>query len=142
MRILILNGANLNLVGKRNPAIYGNKSMEQLMVEIQRQWKDVHFSYYQSNHEGDIIDQLQNGIDFDGIIINAGGYSHTSVSIRDAIEYVVEQKTPVIEVHISNIRARENFRRVSLLSDVCTRTIIGKGIDGYKEAVDYIINPH
>lgn len=112
------------------------------MVEIQRQWKDVHFSYYQSNHEGDIIDQLQNGIDFDGIIINAGGYSHTSVSIRDAIEYVVEQKTPVIEVHISNIRAREDFRRVSLLSDVCTRTIIGKGIDGYKEAVDYIINPH
>lgn len=137
MHILIINGPNLNLLGKRDPQVYGNKSMETIMVELQRLWHDVCFTYKQSNHEGDIIDWLQ-AADCDGIILNAGGYTHTSVSIRDAVELCT---VPVVEVHISDILNREPFRRTSLLTDVCKHSIIGHGTDGYNQAVQWL-NEH
>ena len=158
MKILIINGPNLNLLGKREPSIYGTRSMEQVLVDIQRAHMDVHFHYLQSNHEGDLIDWIQGfglvsledaALQFsgrpagysleakvDGIIINAGGYTHTSVALRDAIACA---EVPVVEVHISDIRQREEFRRHSLLTDVCAHSIIGHGIDGYKEAVEWIL---
>lgn len=106
------------------------------MVDIQRKWPDVYFTYRQSNHEGDIIDYIQEAENQEGIVLNAGGYTHTSVAIRDAI---VNCPCPVVEVHISDITQREPFRSISLITDVCAKTIIGKGTDGYQEAVDYII---
>ena len=135
MQILILNGPNLNRLGIRKPEIYGNRSMAQILLAIQERWPDVHFVYRQSNHEGDLIDWIQeaNG---QGVILNAGGYSHTSVALRDAVE---ECAIPVVEVHISDIRQREPFRRTSLLTEVCTHSIIGHGTDGYQEAVEWII---
>ena len=135
MQILILNGPNLNRLGLRKPEIYGSKSMAQILLEIQQTWPDVYLTYFQSNHEGDLIDQIQ-AFEGDGIVLNAGGYSHTSVALRDAVE---ESAVPVIEVHISDIMQREPFRHIDLLKDVCAHTIIGHGTDGYKEAVEYII---
>ena len=144
MTILILNGPNLNRLGIRKPEIYGTKTMAQILLDIQRKWPEVHFVYKQSNHEGDLIDWIQeansqqliaNG-QYDGIVLNAGGYSHTSVALRDAVE---ESEVPVVEVHISDITKREPFRRTSLLTDVCAHSIIGKGVKGYEEAVQYII---
>lgn len=135
MQILILNGPNLNRLGLRKPEIYGSKSMAQILLEIQQIWPEVYFTYFQSNHEGDLIDQIQ-AFEGDGIVLNAGGYSHTSVALRDAVE---ECDKPVVEVHISDITKREPFRQKSLLTDVCAHTIIGHGTDGYKEAVEYII---
>lgn len=108
--------------------------MAQILLDIQRIWPDVHFVYKQSNHEGDLIDWIQ-AFEGDGIVLNAGGYSHTSVALRDAVE---ECEKPVVEVHISDITKREPFRQISLLTDVCARTIIGHGTDGYKEAVEYL----
>lgn len=134
MQILIINGPNLNRLGKRKPEIYGLLSMAQILLDIQRIWPDVHFVYKQSNHEGDLIDWIQ-AFEGDGIVLNAGGYSHTSVALRDAVE---ECEKPVVEVHISDITKREPFRQISLLTDVCARTIIGHGTDGYKEAVEYL----
>lgn len=143
MRIVILNGPNLNLLGKREPHIYGTQSMEQVLVDIQRTFPEVHFEYYQSNHEGDLIDWVQkygllnlNDEPCDGIILNAGGYTHTSIALRDAVACC---RIPVVEVHISDIAMREEFRRVSLLSDVCTHAIIGEGVDGYKQAVEWFL---
>lgn len=136
MQILILNGPNLNRLGSRNPQIYGSKSMAQILLEIQQTWPEVHFVYKQSNHEGDLIDWIQEANDVKGIVINAGGYSHTSVALRDAIE---ESEVPVVEVHISDIRQREPFRQHSLLTDVCAHSIIGKGTDGYSQAVQWLI---
>lgn len=135
MKILIINGPNLNMLGHREPGIYGTKSMEQVLYELQRQRPDVYIQYRQSNHEGDIIDWLQENVNVDGIILNAGGYTHTSVAIRDAVALC---SVPVVEVHISNIYAREEFRRVSLLTDVCAHTIVGHGTDGYAEALEWI----
>ena len=142
MRIAIINGPNLNLLGRREPSIYGTKSMEQVLLDIQRAYPDLHFEYRQSNHEGDLIDFVQEiGFDlaYQGIILNAGGYTHTSVALRDAVACC---SLPVVEVHISDITQREAFRRVSLLTDVCAHTIIGHGTDGYQEAVQWIINQH
>ena len=145
MQILILNGPNLNRLGTRKPEIYGTRTMAQILLDIQRQWPDVHFVYKQSNHEGDLIDWIQeaneqspmtNDQSPTGIVLNAGGYSHTSVALRDAVE---ESEVPVVEVHISDITKREPFRRTSLLTDVCAHSIIGKGVKGYEEAVQYII---
>ena len=139
MQILILNGPNLNRLGIRKPEIYGNRSMAQILLAIQERWPDVHFVYRQSNHEGDLIDWIQeaNGQgQCQGVILNAGGYSHTSVALRDAVE---ECAIPVVEVHISDIRQREPFRRTSLLTEVCAHSIIGHGTDGYQEAVEWII---
>ena len=142
LKILILNGPNLNRLGMRKPEIYGTKTMAQILLEIQQRWPDVHFIYRQSNHEGDLIDWLQetvtgDGLPVTGIVLNAGGYSHTSVALRDAVE---ESEVPVVEVHISDIRQREPFRRVSLLTDVCAQTIIGVGTDCYAQAVKWIID--
>ena len=145
MKILILNGPNLNRLGKRKPEIYGSRTMAQILLDIQRNWPDVHFVYKQSNHEGDLIDWLQEANDkcqlsndlYAGIVLNAGGYSHTSVALRDAVE---ESEVPVVEVHISDIHAREPFRNTDILADVCARTIMGHGTDGYKEAVEHILS--
>jgi len=136
MKILILNGPNLNRLGTRKPEIYGSKSVAQILLDIQRTWPEVHFMYFQSNHEGDLIDQIQ-AFEGDGIVINAGGYSHTSVALRDAVE---ECEVPIVEVHISDITQREPFRRTSLLTDVCAHSIIGHGTDGYIESVKWIID--
>ena len=135
MRILILNGPNLNRLGTRKPELYGTKTMAQILLDIQRALPEVHLVYFQSNHEGDLIDQIQ-AFDGDGIVLNAGGYSHTSVALRDAVE---ECEVPVVEVHISDIKAREPFRQNSLLTEVCAYSIIGKGTKGYEEAVQHLI---
>ncbi len=145
MKILILNGPNLNRLGIRKPEIYGSRTMAQILLDIQRNWPDVHFVYKQSNHEGDLIDWIQEANDkgqisndqYAGIVLNAGGYSHTSVALRDAVE---ESEVPVVEVHISDTHAREPFRNIDLLADVCAHTIIGHGTDGYKEAVEHILS--
>lgn len=144
MTILILNGPNLNRLGLRKPELYGSQTMAQILLDIQRRWPDVHFVYFQSNHEGDLIDRIQeangdaalNGEMVKGIVLNAGGYSHTSVALRDAVE---ESEVPVVEVHISDITKREPFRRTSLLTDVCAHNIIGHGTKGYSEAVEWIL---
>ena len=142
MRIAILNGPNLNLLGRREPTIYGTRSMEQVLLDIQRAYPDVYLEYHQSNHEGVLIDWVQelgvlrNGQELDGIVLNAGGYTHTSVALRDAVACC---QVPVVEVHVSDITAREDFRRVSLMSDVCAHTIMGHGVDGYLEGVEWII---
>ena len=136
MNILILNGPNLNLLGKRNPDIYGNKSFSDYFKELTAQFPDHYLEYFQSNHEGALIDKLHEvGFSFDGIIFNAGGYTHTSVAIRDAVDAIT---TLVIEVHISNIYEREKFRRFSYLEEVCHASIVGKGLDGYAEAIELI----
>ncbi len=119
--------------------------MAQILLDIQRSWPEVRFVYQQSNHEGDLIDWIQQYVQsdnvqctkVDGIVLNAGGYSHTSVALRDAVE---ECAVPIVEVHISDIHAREPFRNTDLLTDVCAHTIIGHGTDGYKEAVEYIMS--
>ena len=136
MKILILNGPNLNRLGTRKPEIYGTQTMAQILLAIQRQWPEVFFTYVQSNHEGDLIDAIQD-FDGDGIILNAGGYTHTSVALRDALE---DCEVPVVEVHISDIRQREPFRQQSLLTDVCAHSIIGHGTQGYEEAVQYLVS--
>lgn len=148
MKIVIINGPNLNLLGKREPAIYGIRSMEQVLVEIQRAHMDVHFTYLQSNHEGDLIDWIQEvgqpmrqevegeRQEVIGVVLNAGGYTHTSVALRDAVACA---NVPVVEVHISDISQREEFRKVSLLTDVCTHSIIGHGTKGYQEAVEWLL---
>lgn len=145
-KIAILNGPNLNRLGLRKPEIYGSKTMAQILLEIQKAYPDVHFIYRQSNHEGDLIDWIQELNEYstincqkseiDGIVLNAGGYSHTSVALRDAVE---ESEVPVVEVHISDISQREEFRRVSLLTPVCAYNIIGKGTNGYQMAVEYLL---
>ena len=134
MKVLILNGPNLNRLGMRKPEIYGTRTMAQILLDIQRQWPEVFFTYAQSNHEGDLIDQIQ-AFEGDGIVLNAGGYSHTSVALRDAVE---ECGMPVVEVHISDITKREAFRQKSLLTEVCAYSIIGQGTDGYAQAVKWI----
>ena len=125
----------MNRLGMRKPEIYGSKTMAQILLEIQRALPEVRLTYFQSNHEGDLIDQIQ-AFEGDGIVLNAGGYSHTSVALRDAVE---ESEVPIVEVHISDIKAREPFRQVSLLTDVCAHSIIGKGTKGYEEAIKYLI---
>ena len=142
MKIVILNGPNLNLLGRREPTIYGTCSMEQVLVDIQRSYPEVHLEYHQSNHEGDLIDWIQvfgmnDSENVKGLVLNAGGYTHTSVALRDAVAC---SQVPVIEVHISDITRREEFRRVSLLTDVCAHSIMGHGTDGYKEAIEWIVD--
>ena len=131
-------------MGLRAPDIYGTRTMAQILLDIQRRWRDTHFLYRQSNHEGDLIDWIQEANDQRpttndqpiGIVLNAGGYTHTSVALRDAVE---DSRITVVEVHISDITKREPFRQQSLLTDVCAHTIIGKGTDGYSEAVKWLL---
>ena len=133
-RIEIINGPNLNLTGLRQPEIYGTVTMEQMVAGLRERFPQVEIGYYQSNVEGEIINRLHEvGFSADGIVLNAGGYSHTSVAIHDAIAAIT---TPVIEVHISNIFAREEYRRHSLLSDVCRGVVCGLGLEGYRFAVE------
>ena len=135
MKIAIINGPNLNLLGTREPEVYGSKTFEQYFGELKTLFPAVEFSYYQSNIEGELIDQLQKvGFSYDGIIINPGGYTHTSVAIGDAIAAIT---TPVIEVHISNVHAREEFRRLSHVSARAKGTIVGLGLKGYELAARY-----
>ncbi|MGI6341527.1 MAG: type II 3-dehydroquinate dehydratase [Bacteroidales bacterium] len=132
-KIAIINGPNLNLVGKREASIYGDVSLEDYLTKLKENFSDVDLSFYQSNIEGEIVSLIQTeSIGADGIILNAGGYSHTSVAILDAIRAV---NVPVIEVHISNIYAREPYRRVSLLSEACVGVIAGLGLDVYRLAL-------
>ena len=135
MKILILNGPNLNLLGVREKSIYGEMSFEDFFQKLKSNHSNISLEYYQSNVEGEIINKLHEvGFDYDGIILNAGGYTHTSVAITDAIAGI---KTPVLEVHISNIYAREEFRHTSLISKNCIGMISGLGLKGYEMAVDY-----
>lgn len=138
-KIIIINGPNLNLLGKRETDIYGTTTFEEFFEDIKDIYNgEVNLSYYQSNVEGELVNKLQEtGFSFDGIILNAGGYTHTSVAIRDAIAAI---KTPVVEVHISNIYAREEFRQHSLISAVCKGTIAGFGLDSYILALDSFLN--
>jgi len=133
--ILIINGPNLNLLGKRNVAIYGEISFETTLNELINN-NQAKIDYKQSNHEGEIIDAIHNSTNYSGIVLNAGGYTHTSVAIRDAIEAV---ETPVVEVHISNIAGRESFRHESMISPVCVGCIFGFGMLGYQLAIDALL---
>ncbi|NBA89113.1 type II 3-dehydroquinate dehydratase [Emticicia sp. CRIBPO] len=135
MKIIIINGPNLNLLGKREPEIYGNQTFEQYFEMLKEKFTSVELHYFQSNHEGAIIDKIHEiGFEFDGIIINAGGLTHTSVALADALSAV---KTPAVEVHISNIHARESFRHHSYLTSRCKGMICGLGLKGYELAVKW-----
>lgn len=136
LKIAIINGPNLNLTGTREPEIYGTQNFEALLHEIKSIYPHVEFSYFQSNIEGEIINELhQKGFSFDGIVLNAGAYTHTSVAIADAIKAI---KTPVIEVHMSNILNRETFRHTSLIGVNCIGSIMGFGMDSYLLAVQQL----
>jgi len=137
MKIMIINGPNLNLIGKREPETYGNRSFDDFLTELKNSFLSISIEYFQSNIEGEIIGKIQEvGFSYDGIILNAGGYTHTSVAISDAIKAI---STPVVEVHISNIWARETYRRNSLLSPFVKGTISGFGLNSYRLAVNAII---
>jgi 3-dehydroquinate dehydratase II len=137
MQIEIINGPNLNLLGKREPEKYGHSSFEDYLELLKSRYPDIHFKYFQSNIEGEIINEIhQSGFSYDGIILNAGGYTHTSVSITDAIAAI---NTRVIEVHITNISAREDFRHTSLIGRSCAGSISGFGLDSYRLAVEAIV---
>ncbi len=134
MKLMIINGPNLNLLGKREEAVYGSKSFDDFLPELKKRFPNITLDYYQSNVEGELINKIQEaGFVYDGIILNAGGYTHTSVAIADAIAAV---KAPVIEVHISNIFAREEYRHVSLIAGKCKGSISGFGLDSYRLAVE------
>ena len=138
MKILIINGANLNLLGRRQPEIYGRESFEDTLEALRARYSENTIDYYQSNVEGEIVNALQqaDGI-YDGIVLNAGGYTHTSVVIRDAIASIV---VPVVEVHISSILAREEFRHQSMIAPVAKGTIMGFGMESYRLAIEYFIH--
>ena len=136
-QILIINGPNLNLLGKREPTVYGNQSFEDYFETLTEVFPEAELHYFQSNHEGALIDKIHEvGFTFDGIAINAGGYTHTSVALADAISAVT---APVVEVHISNIHARESFRHHSYLTSRCKGMICGLGLKGYELAVRYLL---
>jgi 3-dehydroquinate dehydratase-2 len=138
MKLIIINGPNLNLLGMREPSVYSNQSFEQYLDKLRKRFPMVTIEYFQSNVEGEIINKLHEvGFSYDGIILNAGGYTHTSVAIADAIAAI---KTPVVEVHISNIYAREEFRHTSLIAGKCKGSILGFGLDSYRLAVESFLN--
>ena len=134
MKILILNGPNLNLLGVREPGIYGNNSFESFLPQLQERFPDIELEYYQSNIEGEMINKMQEvGFSYDGIVLNAGAYTHTSVALGDCIRSL---KCPVIEVHISNVHQREEFRHKSMISAACKGVICGFGLDSYRLAIE------
>jgi 3-dehydroquinate dehydratase-2 len=136
--ILIINGPNLNLLGKREPGVYGNQSFEDYFQVLKNKYPEATLEYFQSNHEGALIDKIhETGFSYDGIVLNAGAYTHTSVAIADAIRAVT---TPVVEVHISNIHKREAFRHHSFLSEACIGCIVGFGLDSYRLAIESFVN--
>ena len=138
MKISIINGPNLNLLGKRETDIYGNMPFEQFLDLLKKKYANIEICYFQSNVEGEIINELQRvGFEYDGIILNAAAYTHTSIAIGDAVAAI---KTPVVEVHISNVYAREDFRHLSYLSGKAAGSIVGLGLKGYELAIDYFIS--
>ena len=138
MKILIINGPNLNLLGIREPGIYGNQSFEAYYEDLKKEFPEVEFDYFQSNIEGELIDQIQRGgFSCDGILLNAAAYTHTSVGIRDAIKTI---ETPVIEIHISNTFSREDFRHKSYVSPVVKGIIVGFGLDSYRLGIKFFLN--
>lgn len=137
MRIQIINGPNINLLGKREPSIYGSVSFEDYLAQLRAKYADIQIDYFQSNIEGEMIDRIQQvGFEADGIVLNAGAYTHTSIALQDAIRAVT---APVIEVHISNVHARESFRHVSMISCACLGVICGFGLDSYRLAVEALV---
>lgn len=137
MKVQIINGPNINLLGKREPGIYGRRSFEDYLVELRQAYPDVEMDYYQSNCEGELIDKIQEvGFTVDGIILNAGAYTHTSIALQDAIRAI---SSPVIEVHISNVHQREEFRHRSMISCACIGVICGFGLDSYRLAVEALL---
>lgn len=138
MWIQIINGPNINLLGKREPSIYGSVSFEDYLAELRAKYPEVQIDYYQSNIEGELIDKIQQvGFDADGIILNAGAYTHTSIALQDAIRAV---KSSVIEVHISNVHTREAFRHVSMISCACVGVICGFGLNSYRLALEALLD--
>lgn len=138
MKILIVNGPNLNLLGRREPSIYGSTDFESYLSALRQRYADVEIDYFQSNSEGRLIDCLQeHGFSVDGIVLNAGAYTHTSVALCDCIRAIT---SPVIEVHISNVHQREEFRHHSMISSACKGVICGFGLDSYRLAIEAIIN--
>ena len=137
MKIQIINGPNINLLGKREPGIYGARSFDDYLVELKDCYPEVEFEYYQSNVEGEMINKIHEvGFSFDGIVLNAGAYTHTSIALQDAIRAV---NTPVIEVHISNVHQREEFRHKSMISCACVGVICGFGLHSYRLAVEALL---
>ena len=140
MKIQIINGPNINLLGKREPGIYGARSFEDYFVELKSRYPEVEFEYYQSNVEGEMINKLHEvGFDYEGIVLNAGAYTHTSIALQDAIRAI---PSPVIEVHISNVHQREKFRHKSMISCACVGVICGFGLDSYRLAVEALLAKH
>lgn len=140
MKIQIINGPNLNLLGKREKSIYGTQPFEVFLEALKKRFPEMELQYYQSNVEGEIVNKLHEvGFDFDGIVLNGGAYTHTSIAIHDAIAGI---QTPVVEVHISNIYAREEFRHISLITSKCVGLITGFGLEGYALALEYFRNQH
>ena len=138
MKILILNGPNLNLLGTREPGIYGSSSFDSSLPKLQARYKEVELEYFQSNIEGEMINKMQEvGFTFDGIVLNAGAYTHTSIALHDCIRSL---RCPVIEVHISNVHQREEFRHHSMISSACKGVICGFGLDSYRLAVEALLN--
>ncbi len=138
MKIQIINGPNLNLLGKREPDIYGNEAFDTVFEKLKQRFKSAELFYFQSNVEGEIINKLHEvGFDYRGVVLNAGAYTHTSIAIHDAIGAI---KTPVVEVHISNVYAREEFRHKSLITSKCAGLITGFGLEGYAMAIGHLIN--
>ena len=138
MRIQIINGPNINLLGKREPTIYGSRSFEEYLDELSARYPDVTIDYFQSNIEGELIDRIQQaGFEADGIILNAGAYTHTSIALLDAIRAV---PAPVVEVHISNVHAREEFRHHSMISAGCRGVILGFGLNSYRLALEALLS--
>ena len=136
-KILIVNGPNLNLLGVREPSIYGHYSFESYMPQLRAEFPDVKIKYYQSNVEGELINKLQEvGFEYDGIVLNAGAYTHTSIALLDCIRSL---RCPVVEVHISNVHAREEFRHKSMISEACLGVICGFGLAGYKMAIEGLL---
>ena len=136
MKILILNGPNLNLIGKREPEIYGNQSLEAYIETLRQRFPNVDIDDFQSNHEGVLIDKLQEAMGkYDGVVFNPGGYSHTSIALADTVRAI---RIPVVEVHISNIYEREEYRHHSFTAEAAVKTIVGHGLEGYAEAVEYM----
>lgn len=140
MKIAIINGPNLNLLGKREPSIYGNQPFEMYMEKLMAQFPQIEFTYFQSNVEGEIVNAIQQyGFSTDGIVLNPAAYTHTSVAIGDAVAAIT---APVVEVHISNVRGREEFRKLSYVSGVVDGSITGLGLMGYELAVQWLIKQH
>lgn len=137
MKIIIVNGPNLNLLGKREPGIYGSSSFDDYLSKLRAMYPNIQIDYFQSNVEGELINKIQEvGFSYDGIVLNAGAYTHTSVALHDCIRAIT---TPVIEVHISNVHQREEFRHHSFISSACKGVICGFGLDSYRLAVEAIV---